>query len=102
MLGFPLPLTIQPSEKCKFEISKGPQLPRVLRSLWIDVKRRVENLSYIFRAPKSNHIKADLTSLPPVLNKRAPKDIRAVLKAKAGTIEGEVVPIRIRRGIYDI
>ena len=54
-----------------------------LGSLWIDVKGRVENLSYIFRAPKSKHIEADLASLPLVLNKRAAKHVKADLNAKS-------------------
>ena len=63
--------------------NKGPQPPAVLRSLWIDLKERVENLSCVSRARTSEHIKADLTSLPLILNKPAPRYIIGDLRAKA-------------------
>ena len=66
------------------KISLGPQLPTVLRSLWIDLKRKVVNLSYIVRAPESNLIVADLTSLPLILNERAPKHVITDFKVKPG------------------
>ena len=73
-------LTIGPSEKN----IEGPQPPMVLRSVWIDFKKRVVNLSYIFTAPKSQHIIADLTSLPLILSQKASKHILEDLNAKPG------------------
>ena len=55
MLGAPLRIGPQKTFKLR-TLNKGPQPPSVLTSLWIDLRGRVVNLSFVFRAPGTKHI----------------------------------------------